>query len=142
MLIRLDENAELIVQGIFSLFYDDDVIVFTGGHLELGNDSFLNSSCKIRCHQLVRIGNGCAISHDVTIMDSDAHELNGSVKTEPVIIGDHVWIGSRVMVLPGVTIGDGAVIAAGAVVSKDVPAGALVGGVPARVLKEHVEWKK
>lgn len=56
-------------------------------------------------------------------------------------MGNHVWIGTRVTLLPGVTVGDGAVIAAGAVVTKDVPAGALVGGVPAKVLKEHVEWK-
>lgn len=142
VLIRLDKDAELIVQGAFSLFYDDDITVFSGGRLELGDNSFFNSNCKIRCHQLIKIGDGCAISHDATIMDSDAHELNGEVKTKPVIIGNRVWIGSRVMILPGVTIGDGAVIAAGAVVSKDVPAESLVGGVPARILKEQVDWKK
>jgi acetyltransferase-like isoleucine patch superfamily enzyme len=54
--------------------------------------------------------------------------------------GNHVWIGMRAMILKGVTIGDGAVVAAGAVVTRDVPARALVGGVPARVLRNDVEW--
>ena len=74
-------------------------------------------------------------------MDSDAHSLDGLRRTAPVVVGNHVWIGTRVTLLPGVTVGDCGVIAAGAVVTKDVPAGALVGGVPAKVLKEHVEWK-
>lgn len=142
VLLRLDDGAKMIVKGPFSLFYGDDVIVFSGGRLELGSKSFLNSSTKIRCHQFIHIGDDCAISHDVTIMDSDAHELDGERRTEPVYIGDHVWIGTRVTILPGVKIGDGAVIAAGAIVSKDVAAGSLVGGVPARLIKEHVEWQR
>lgn len=140
VLLRLDTDARMIVKGSFSLFYDDDIIVFSGGCLELGDGSFFNSSCKIRCHDFIKIGNGCAISHDVTIMDSDAHELNGHVRTAPVVIEDHVWIGSRVMILPGVIVGSGSVIAAGAVVTKDVPAGSLVAGIPAKVLREQVEW--
>ena len=51
------------------------------------------------------------------------------------------WIGMGATILSGVTIGDGAIIAAGSVVNKDVPANALVGGVPARVLRENVVWK-
>lgn len=53
----------------------------------------------------------------------------------PVIIGNDVWIGDRVIILPGVHIGDGAIIAAGAVVTKDVPAYAIVGGVPAKLIR-------
>lgn len=140
VLLRLDENAQMIIKGSFSLFYSDDIIVFEGGCLELGNDSFFNSSCTIRCHRLIRIGNRCAISHGVTIMDSDAHELNGRIRIAPVVVEDHVWIGSHAIILPGVTIGAGAVVAAGAIVSKDVPAGSLVGGVPAKVLREQVVW--
>ncbi len=53
----------------------------------------------------------------------------------PITIGTHVWIGSNATILPGVTLGDWAVVAAGAVVTQDVPPGAVVGGVPAKILK-------
>lgn len=57
----------------------------------------------------------------------------------PVTIGNDVWIGGNVTILPGVTIGDRAVIAAGAVVTKDIPANTVAGGVPAKVIKELPE---
>ena len=65
------------------------------------------------------------LEHDVS---SELHQTTAA----PVIIEDHVWIGSRVQILPGVKIGRGAVIAAGAVVTKDVPANEIWGGVPAK----------
>lgn len=139
-ILRMDEDSVLDCNG-FRFMYGADIILFKGAHLTLGKGSFINSDCKIRCHKEITIGEGCAISHDFTVMDSDAHELDGSRNTNPIHIGNHVWIGTRVTILNGVTVGDGAVIAAGALVTKDVPVGALVGGVPAKVLKEKVEWK-
>ena len=56
-------------------------------------------------------------------------------------IGNKVWIATEAMILPGITIGDGAIVAAGAVVTKDVPARCMVAGVPAKVMKENVDWK-
>ena len=140
-ILRMDENSILECDG-FSFMYGADIILFNGACLKLGRDSFINSDCKIRCHKQIVIGNDCAISHDFTIMDSDAHELCGNRNTKPVYIGNHVWIGTRVTVLSGVNIGDGAVVAAGALVTNDVPAGALVGGVPAHIIREMVEWEK
>lgn len=140
-ILTLGKDSRVIVRGSFDFYYGADVQLFDGAVLTLG-DSFINSDCKVRCHDSITIGDGCAISHDFTVMDSNAHILNGSRGTAPVVIGDHVWIGTRVTVLPGVNIGDGAVVAAGALVTKDVPAGALVGGVPAKVIHEHVEWEK
>lgn len=139
---RLDENSIVNVNGNFTFMYNADVILFKNAVLELGNNSFINSNCKIRCHKYISIGENCAISHDFTIMDSDAHYLNGSNNTLDVIIGNHVWIGTRVTILSGVYIGDGSVIAAGSIVTENVPNNSLVGGVPAKILKKNISWSK
>ncbi len=139
-LIRIDDNATLINDSS-SIYYGADIILFKGSTLKIGN-SFINSNCKIRCHQSITIGDDCAISHDFTVMDSNAHSLNSDKKTLPVEIKNHVWIGTRVTILSGVTVGEGAVIAAGSVVTKDVPPYTVVGGNPAKVLKENIEWKR
>ncbi len=141
-ILRMDDDSELITEGNFYFMYGADIILFQGAKLILGKNSFVNSDCKLRCHQEISIGDYCAISHDFTIMDSDAHSLGKDNPAKAVRIGNHVWIGTRVTILKGVTIGDGAVIAAGAVVTRDVPAGTLVGGVPARVIKENVTWSE
>ncbi|GIP47196.1 hypothetical protein J53TS2_07870 [Paenibacillus sp. J53TS2] len=66
----------------------------------------------------------------------DPAERNSGAKYgKPVNIGNNVWIGGRAVIVPGVTIGDNAVISAGAVVTKDVPNGAVVGGNPAKIIK-------
>lgn len=140
-ILRMDEGACFNIQDRAQIFYGADIILFKDAILDIGH-SFINSDCKIRCHKHIRIGDGCAISHDVTIMDSDAHYIEGDNHTNPVNIGNRVWIGTRVLIMNGVTIGDGAVIAAGSVVTKDVPAGALAGGTPAKIIKEKVEWSE
>lgn len=139
VIIRMDKNTTLNIKGSASFYYGCDIVLFENSVLTIGN-SFINSDAKIRCHKSITIGDNCAISHDITIMDSDAHYLNGKKKTEDVVIGNNVWIGTRVTILPGVKIGNGAIIAAGAVVTKNVPEKSLVAGCPARVIKEDVEW--
>lgn len=139
-MLRLDENARLVVNGSAKFCYGADIILFPNSCFEIGK-SFINSDCKIRCHKSIRIGDGCVISHDFTVMDSDAHYLNGDNHTAPVVIEDRVWIGTRVTVLSGVTVGEGAIIAANSLVINDILPHTLVGGSPARVLKENVEWK-
>ena len=141
-ILRMDKDSCLVVNGSFEFMYGADIILFPNAVLELGKNSFVNSDCKIRCHRHIKIGHDCAISHDFTIMDSDAHYLNGFKNTKETIIEDNVWIGTRVTVMKGVTIGKGAVIAAGAVVTRDIPAGCLAGGVPAKILKQNVVWRK
>ena len=149
---RVDNGAELRAGKngkSFQLFYGCDVIVFSGGLLELGS-GFCNSDTKIRCKNHISIGEGAVISHNVTIEDYDGHQLynvdaDGNREavaiSAPITIGDHVWIGAKATILKGVTIGDGAVIAAGSVVTKDVPAHCLCAGCPAKVIRENVEWE-
>lgn len=140
-ILRLDEGAKINVRGKFSFYYGADVIVFKNAELVLGS-GFCNSDTKIRCSEKIIIGDNVAISHNVTIMDSDAHIIVGNEKNykSQVCIGNRVWIGSKATILKGVTIGDGAVIAAGAVVTKDVPPNSLVAGVPAKIIKENIGW--
>ena len=90
----------------------------------------------------IEIGENVLIGTSVTVMDSDFHEidperrLTGTPKTGKVVIADNVWIGDRVTVLKGTTIGKNSVVAAGAVVSGDFPANVVIGGVPAKVIRE------
>ena len=140
--LRMDNNSLLEVKNFFSIYYGADIILFENAKLKLGS-GFFNSNIKIRCHEKIEIGENVAISHDVTIMDSDAHEglWAGYEKTKPIKIGNHVWIGTRVTILKGVTIGDNAIIAAGSVVTKNVPNNTIVAGVPAKVIKININWK-
>lgn len=140
--LRMDADSQFLVDGSFDVFYGGDIIIFAGAKLEMGS-GFCNSNLLLRCTKSIWIGDGVAISHNVTIMDSDAHEIVGNkhAKTQPVIIGNHVWIGSGAKILKGVTIGNGAVIAAGSVVTRNVPERCMAAGVPARVVKKEIEWK-
>ena len=139
--IRLDEGATLFVRGHFSLFYNCDIVVFPGGKLQFGS-GYINSDLKLRCADRITIGDDVAISHDVTILDSDHHALGGKpIATSPVSIGNHVWIGTRATILQGVEIGGGCIVAAGAVVTKSMPPNSLIAGVPAKVIKENISWE-
>ncbi|GAA1370526.1 acyltransferase [Peribacillus frigoritolerans] len=111
-----------------------------GAKIVVGDRTFINRRSEILCMESVNIGNDCAISWDVVITDTDYHQLNGEIFVKPVVIGNNVWIGCKSTILKGVTIGDGAVIAAGSVVTRDVPSGSIVGGNPAKVIKNEVTW--
>lgn len=136
-------DATLEVNGCFSVYSGSSIAVNEGASLILGN-GYINQNSKIRCRQKIVIGDGTIISEDVHIRDSDTHTILNSnhVKTQPVYIGRHVWIGAGSIILKGVTIGDGSVIAAGSVVTKDVPSNCLAGGNPAKIIKEYIEWKE
>lgn len=100
----------------------------------IGRRSVINQQCCLDGRGGLTIGDNVAISPGVWIL-TDGHDIHDSHFREvlaPVTIGDHVWIGSRAMILPGVTIGEGAVVAAGAVVTSNVEPYTIVAGVPAR----------
>jgi acetyltransferase-like isoleucine patch superfamily enzyme len=108
--------------------------------LEIGDRTYLNRRTEIVARNEIVIGADCAISWDVVITDSDEHWMADTEMVQPVRIGNHVWIGARAVILKGVTVGDGAVIAAGSVVTQDVAPATMVAGVPARAIREGVEW--
>lgn len=110
-----------------------------GGHLEIGDNVFINYGCSLASSNHVKIGNNCLIGSHVTIMDTDFHRVEDKTwdtSGEPIIIEDSVWIGNRAIVLKGIRIGHDAVVAAGSVVTRDVPPRTVVAGVPAKVVRE------
>lgn len=109
-------------------------------HLSIGNNTFINRRSEIVCMNDIHIGNNCAISWDVKIMDTDYHYINNKSNTKAIYIGDNVWIGMSSLILKGVHVGNGAVIGARSVVTRDVPPYAVVAGNPARVVKEDISW--
>jgi acetyltransferase-like isoleucine patch superfamily enzyme len=123
-----------------SLYTGCRLNVNPGASLTLGS-GYINCGTSIDCFKEIKIGHDVAISQDCCLRDSDNHEIEGGDPASAAItIGNHVWLGLKVTVLKGVTIGDGAVVAANSLVNKDVPARTLVGGIPARVLKENISW--
>lgn len=120
--------------------------------IEIGENVSIGQYCHITSTNKIVIGNGVLTGRWVTITDNSHGEtdyaslqiqpsLRAVVSHGPVIIEDNVWIGDKATILPNVHIGKGAVIAANAVVTKDVPAYAIVGGIPAKVIGLRQEVK-
>ena len=112
-----------------------------GKNIHIGNDVLTNYNLAILDIMPVHIGNHVMIGPNTTIT-TVGHPLSPKERREhigiakPVTIGNDVWIGANVVILPGVNIGNNVVVAAGAVVTKDVPDNCLVGGVPAKRIKD------
>jgi len=109
--------------------------------ISIGDANTFSNNVVIVANEKVVIGDGCQIGDPVAIYDCDFHEISPAVRnrsfgpTQPVIIGNNVWLGSRVMVLKGVTIGDNSVIGAMSVVTKSIPSNCIVAGNPAKVIR-------
>lgn len=127
---------------------DESVTVFPpfsadfGKNITLGARIFINSGCRFQDQGGITIGDDCLIGHN-TVLATLNHDMDPAKRADlhpaPIVIGRNVWIGANVTVLPGVTIGDDAVVAAASVVTKDVPAGSVVVGSPARVIRTIAE---
>lgn len=124
---QLDEGF-----GLFPPFYTD-----CGKNIDIGKRVFINMGCTFQDWGGITIGDDCLIGHNCTICTVN-HDKNpdarGNMVCQPVKIGDKVWIGANVTILPGISIGTGAIVAAGTVVTKDVAPGMIVGGIPARII--------
>lgn len=120
--------------GLFPPFYTD-----FGKNITIGDHVFINADCKFQDQGGITIDDGALIGHGVVLATLN-HDMNPEKRQQlhpaPIHIGKRVWIGANATITAGVTIGDNSVVAAGAVVTKDVPANVVVGGVPARIIKQ------
>lgn len=141
--LQMKENARMHIGAYTRINSDSCIIVWHNAVLDFGTNVFMHEHTHITCGESIHIGSNTIIARDVVIRDYDAHHLStpGYRISKPIHIGEHVWIGNRVMILKGVTIGDNAVIAAGSVVTKDVPPNCVAAGCPAKVIRENVSWQ-
>ncbi|MCU0351509.1 MAG: sugar O-acetyltransferase [Flavobacterium sp.] len=138
------EDRKTILQQLLQVedaWIESPFHVDYGLHCKVGKKFYANHGCTILDCNVVTIGDNCMLAPHVCI-SAATHPLEverrarGEEFTAPVTIGDNVWIGANATICPGVTLGNGVVVGAGAVVTKSFPDNVVVGGVPARILKQ------
>lgn len=142
---RSQEEVRQLISRLFGYDVQSTLRVFPpfytdfGKNINVGGNVFINACCHFQDHGGVTIGDGCQIGHNVvfaTLNHGILPEDRVNTYPAPIMLGKNVWIGSNATILQGVAIGDNAIVGAGAVVTKDVAANTIVGGVPAKVLKQ------
>jgi acetyltransferase-like isoleucine patch superfamily enzyme len=141
---RTPQEVRSLLSRLIGKPVDESVALFPpfysefGKNLTLGKHVFINIGCRFQDTGGITIGDGSLIGHGSTLTTLD-HGIDPGRRADmipsPVVLGRKVWLGAAVTVVPGVTIGDGAIVGAGAVVTKDVPANAIVAGVPAKLIR-------
>lgn len=116
--------------------------------INMGENTTVENSILLAAieHKNIYIGKDCMFSDQIELRTGDSHSIIDS-KTrkrnnfaKDIIIGNHVWIGTRCVILKGVNIGDNSIVAASSLVSKSVPSNVIAAGVPAKVIKKNVDW--
>ncbi|MGR6543688.1 sugar O-acetyltransferase [Paenibacillus tundrae] len=139
--IRVKMLKEMLGSTGDHLYMEPNIHFDYGYNIHVGNHFYTNFNCTILDVCEVRIGDHCLMGPDVHIYTA-THPLDpiqraaGPEYGKPVTLGNNVWIGGRAIINPGVNIGHNVVIASGAVVTKDVRDNVVVGGNPARIIKE------
>lgn len=139
--VRVFVGSQTVMRGGIQLFRRPTL--FIGDHGTFGHARLIVANCDMV------IGEDAQFSDEVVIQGSDQHPifdldsgqlLNG--QRHHVRLERHVWVGRRAMLMPDVTLGEGCIVAAGAVVTASVPPHTVVGGVPAKILRERVRWAR
>jgi acetyltransferase-like isoleucine patch superfamily enzyme len=151
--LKIEPRGEIRF-GRFTWIGDGTKIRCHEGLVEIGEKTVMGQECTISAYQRVRIGNECVIADRAMFIDFDHGiveverpiRLQGIYKRD-VEVGNNVWIGYGACILRGVSVGDNSVIGTNSVVTKDVPANAVVGGIPARIIRmreapEELRWER
>jgi acetyltransferase-like isoleucine patch superfamily enzyme len=150
--IQIGKNARVEL-GRWSWLGHGTKIRCHEGVVSIGAKTVMGQECTISAYQHVSIGRECVIADRVMLIDFDhgVVEVDRPIRLQGIYkrdthVGNNVWIGYGACILRGVTVGDNAIIGTNAVVTKDVPENAVVGGVPARVIRmrdvpQHMRWE-
>lgn len=139
-------GKNLVINGKISVLY--------GNHLTFGDDDFINDNVRFQDSNLITLGDRVIVAPDVKFYCGE-HAIDAQQRwrsyengkkylisfTEPISVGNDVWIGGNATIIGGVHIGNNVIVAAGAVVNRDVPDNTIVGGVPAKKIKSLTPLK-
>ena len=131
--------------GLTNIGHGTRISVGENGTLQFGANFNITAESSIVCFHKITFGDDCLLSWDVLMMDTDFHKIRKAEKQvnsdRSIVIGNHVWIGARCLILKGSSVPDGAVVAAGSVVNKTfTKQNCILAGVPAKIVNEDIEW--
>lgn len=135
-----------------SLSFRGNYDIGRGCRFDIGKDAqcsigtgYINANSLVVISHGLEVGDNCAIGWDCRFLDDDFHSISyagRTVKDHRIVLGNHIWVGSNVTILKGVRIPDNCVVAANSVVTRSfADKGVLIGGNPARVIKQNVSWE-
>lgn len=151
--LEIDKNSKLIFNGKAHFSPHFSVLVKNGSKMEIGKGFSCNNGCKLSCVSGITIGENVLLGGDVVLRDSDGHkifsrsgetqELTAHQSDKPIVIGNHVWLCNKSDILKGVTIGNDCVVSYGSLVVKSFEGdGLLIGGTPAKIIRENIVWER
>lgn len=145
--ISKKQNSKIIFKGN-AKFSEGIVLYVNKGNLTIGNNFSSNKNCFIASDNNMKFGDDILLGWNVNIRDSDGHEIiyntpNAKIKDSKVSIGNHVWICANTDILKGTKIGDDCVVAyRSCVLGLETFSNSLIGGYPAKILRNDINWKK
>ena len=151
--LEIDSGSHLVFCGKAHFAPHFSLLVKNGATMTIGKNFSCNNGCKFSCVAGITLGERCLLGGDIVIRDSDGHKVFSRSDANadwiqhaselPVVIGDHVWICNKSDIMKGVTIGSDCVVSYGSLVVKSFEASnLLIGGSPAKILKENIEWER
>ena len=145
-------SGTIVFKGEANIGHGSKIVVSKSGNLIFGERFVISAESSIVCFCEVVFGNDCLLSWDILVMDTDFHkiysiETNRQINADKkIIIGDNCWIGCRSLILKGAILSKNTIVAANSLVGNSeisqMSTNSIVGGIPARILKENVFWKK
>ena len=151
-------DCNIFIKGNNNILYigDDCVVNKTsiildneGAEIRIGNQTSIAKAQIVSLEPYkIEIGYDCMLSYDIEIRNTDSHKIYDKNTNQrinegnSVNIGNHVWLGMRVIILKGVTIEDNSIVAGGSIVTKDVKSNTIVSGSPAKQIKENIYWTR